>query len=412
MTFKTSFARQLADGAGIVDLMSDLGEALNVNPDLLFLGGGNPARIDAVEAILASHLHAIAEDADAIHQMLGVYQSPLGSERLRAALAAYFQSLGWPVTEANIALTNGSQSAFFMLFNLFADGVDQRQILLPWVPEYLGYQDQVLHPGVFRTMRPVIRCEGDNRFEYGCDFDALELSGVTAMCVSSPANPSGKVLSTEEYQRLGALADAAGIPLILDAAYGAPFPGIVFSGTRPAWQTNRIFVLSLSKLGLPGARTGVVVADEAVIEALGSVNTVMSLASGNLGPTLLLSLLQAGTLDILCEQHVLPFYASRRRFALDCLARHLEGIPHRVHRADGAFFLWLWLPELSVPSRVLYERLKARNVLVMDGAHFFFDQAESWSHAQQCLRLTYCAEPQVFERAIEILAQELHAISD
>ena len=40
----SNFGRKLSNRNGIVSLMEDLGEALNVNPDLLFLGGGNPAR--------------------------------------------------------------------------------------------------------------------------------------------------------------------------------------------------------------------------------------------------------------------------------------------------------------------------------------------------------------------------------
>lgn len=54
------------------------------------------------------------------------------------------EKLGWPVGPEHIALTNGSQSAFFMLFNMFAgdfeDGV-RRRILLPMTPEYIGYAD-------------------------------------------------------------------------------------------------------------------------------------------------------------------------------------------------------------------------------------------------------------------------------
>jgi valine--pyruvate aminotransferase len=52
--------------------------------------------------------------------------------------------LGWEIEPQNIALTNGSQSAFFYLFNLFAgrraDGTT-RKVLFPLTPEYIGYAD-------------------------------------------------------------------------------------------------------------------------------------------------------------------------------------------------------------------------------------------------------------------------------
>ena len=66
--------------------------------------------------------------------------------KLRRALADCFaEAYGWPIGEANVAIVNGSQIAAFYLLNMFsghfADG-SRRKILLPVVPEYIGYADQ------------------------------------------------------------------------------------------------------------------------------------------------------------------------------------------------------------------------------------------------------------------------------
>jgi valine--pyruvate aminotransferase len=58
---------------------------------------------------------------------------------------------------------------------------------------------------------------------------------------------------------LSGLAKAHGIPLILDNAYGAPFPGIIFTDAQPFWEPHVILTYSLSKIGLPGTRTGIVI---------------------------------------------------------------------------------------------------------------------------------------------------------
>ena len=50
------------------------------------------------------------------------------------------------------------------------------------------------------------------------------------------------------------------------------------------------------EIGLPGVRTGLVVAPEPVIEALGAMNAVVSLASNSMGPALVLDLVQSGEL--------------------------------------------------------------------------------------------------------------------
>lgn len=409
------FGKRLSTDAAIVDLMADLGHALNVNPDMLFLGGGNPAHIPEFERLIAGYLKEIADDEVLLHRVLGIYQSPQGAESLLESLAAYFQTLGWPVTEENICVTNGSQSAFFMLINMLAgegsDGQD-RHICLPLVPEYLGYADQGLHPDSFLCNKPLVELIGEHEFRYTVDFENLRIDkNSAAICLSRPTNPSGNVLSKYDLTRLGSIADENAIPLIIDCAYGAPFPNLIYSGESVAWSSNRIYVLSLSKLGLPGLRTGIVVADPEVIRALTSANTVLSLASGNLGPQILTKMLAAGTLDRVCKEMLLPFYGNKRQQVLSLLQQHLDGLPYRVHKADGAFFVWLWFKGLPVSSAELYRRLKSKGVLVMDGEHFFFDQFPDWPHAKECIRLSYCAPEPVLDQALQILAQELKSLT-
>ena len=411
MVFRSDFARRFSRPAGIVDLMRDLGEALNQNPELLFLGGGNPAHIPGVESELASALHRISADATALRSLLGIYQSPQGSERLLAQLSQYFRKRGWPVTAANLCITNGSQAAFFALSNLLAGSFSgaPEHILLPMLPEYLGYVDQGVHGTLFKGCQPQIKLRPEGRFKYHVDFELLSIDEATrALLVSCPGNPSGNVLTNEEIVHLGQLADTHNIPLIIDCAYGAPFPSLIYTKEHELrWASNRIFVLSLSKLGLPGARTGIVVADEAVIEALVSTNTVFNLASGNLGPALLSELLATEKLDGLVNTIIRPFYCARREQAVAIVEHYLSPLGVRLHEPDGAFFLWLWLPELPITSGELYQTLKEKKVLVLDGSHAFFGAGRQWRHAHECIRLNYCADMAVFEKAVVIIAEQL-----
>jgi valine--pyruvate aminotransferase len=68
------------------------------------------------------------------------------------------------------------------------------------------------------------------------------------------------------------------VPLIIDAAYGRPFPGIEFVDSPGLWNDNTVLCLSLSKLGLPGVRTGIVVANESIIETVTAFNATAALA--------------------------------------------------------------------------------------------------------------------------------------
>ncbi|MEA7931692.1 aminotransferase class I/II-fold pyridoxal phosphate-dependent enzyme, partial [Salmonella enterica subsp. enterica serovar Montevideo] len=42
----------------------------------------------------------------------------------------------------------------------------------------------------------------------------------------SPTNPTGNVITDEELMKLDRLANQHNIPLVIDNAYGVPFPGI------------------------------------------------------------------------------------------------------------------------------------------------------------------------------------------
>ena len=58
--------------SGIVQLMEDLGSALNENPDMIFMGGGNPGRLTEVEAIFQQRLEQIMADPGQRHSLFGI----------------------------------------------------------------------------------------------------------------------------------------------------------------------------------------------------------------------------------------------------------------------------------------------------------------------------------------------------
>jgi valine--pyruvate aminotransferase len=219
------------------------------------------------------------------------------------------------------------------------------------------------------------------------------------------------VLTDEEVTRLRALARRLDVPLILDNAYGLPFPQIVFTDATPVWDENMIVCMSLSKLGLPGIRTGIVVARPEIVAALGAMTAVTSLAAGSVGPVLVRELVANGEIVRLSREVIRPFYQRRAAQALAWLAEALDGCEWRVHTPEGALFLWLWLPQLSISSAELYARLKARGVLVLSGHNFFPGLREApseyWPHRDQCLRITYARDEDTVRRGIAIIGDEV-----
>jgi valine--pyruvate aminotransferase len=377
------------------------------------LGGGNPAHIPEVEEALKQAMCRIMESPDRFAHMLGNYDPPHGNRAFAAAMSGLLSDR-WPVKPENIALTHGSQSAFFALFNTFAgsfsDGT-QRKILLPLIPEYIGYSDLGLEPDLFVTARPTIEFLDGRLFKYHVDFDRIETTlkqqNIGAICVSRPTNPTGNVLTNHEIQTLSNLARENDIPLIIDNAYGLPFPGIMYEHAELAWDEHMILCLSLSKLGLPGTRTGIVIAQTEHIETLSRINAIVSLAPGCVGATLATELIRTGQMTRLCQSVIRPYYQRKCEHAVKTLCHALEGQPFYVHKPEGAFFLWLWLPELPIATQQLYERLKSRGVIIVPGEYFFPGLRDPWPHTTQCLRISYAQDDAIVERGMAILAEEI-----
>jgi valine--pyruvate aminotransferase len=217
------------------------------------------------------------------------------------------------------------------------------------------------------------------------------------------------VITEEELQQLSDLAARYAALLIVDNAYGQPFPGILFTDAQPHWAPHVINTFSLSKLGLPGARTGIVVGPPEIIVAVQSLTAISGLANGNLGQQLVLPLLESGEILQLGPRILQPFYDTRSRAAQQAFHEFLgpTGADWAVHVSEGAFFLWLWLRGLRIPTLQLYQRLKERNVLVVPGEYFFFGLSEPWSHQHECLRVTFSQPPEVVREGIRRLAEEV-----
>ncbi|WP_047049419.1 valine--pyruvate transaminase [Vibrio mexicanus] len=406
----SKFGEKFNQYSGITQLMDDLNDGLRT-PGAIMLGGGNPAAIPA----MLEYFHQASEELLASGELVASmanYDGPQGKDVFVKNLVKLFkQTYGWDITEKNISLTNGSQSGFFYLFNLLAgtqtDG-SHKKILLPLAPEYIGYGDAGIDEDIFVSYRPEIELLENGQFKYHVDFEQLKVDdSVAAICASRPTNPTGNVLTDEEVQKLDKLARENNIPLIIDNAYGLPFPNIIFEDVKPFWNENTILCMSLSKLGLPGLRCGIVIASEEITQALANMNGIISLAPGSFGPTLANHMIEKDDLLDLSSNVIKPFYHQKSQRAVELLKQAIPDPRFRIHKPEGAIFLWLWFDELPITTMELYRRLKARGVLIVPGEYFFIGQSEDWEHAHQCVRMNYVQNDEMMSKGIEIIAEEI-----
>ena len=391
----SNFAKRFTEDSGIVRLMEDLGEAMASEEKILMLGGGNPAHIPAVQAYFQERMRWFLDHPKEFAQTIGNYDAPRGASKFIRALSEFFcRHYQWDIGPENIVLTAGSQSGFFMLFNSFggaySDGSGKR-ILFPLVPEYIGYADVGLADHMFVAARPEIETFADHTFKYHVAFDQLPVGAdIGAICVSRPTNPTGNVMTDEEISHLHRLALQHDIPLIIDNAYGLPFPNIMFTKAALHWSEHTILCFSLSKFGLPAVRTGII-----------------NLALGSFGPALALDMFSNDMVLELSQKHIRPYYQAKAERAQRLLHQELAGLDYYIHKTEGAFFLWLWFPGLPINCQELYERLKRRGVLILPGHYFFPGLAEDWQHRHECIRISYAMDDNLVSAGIRTIATEV-----
>ncbi|MGV3666152.1 MAG: valine--pyruvate transaminase [Leptospira bouyouniensis] len=405
----SSWANRLRKNQGIRSLMDDLGKATG-HPDEILLGGGNPAHIPEAEEIFQDVFASLAKDPN-VKSLLGDYQAPIGNDHFREVAAEYLSPLLQSnLKKENIAFLNGSQNAYSYLLNLHAGPMEDgsfKKILLPIVPEYIGYADQTINEGTFIANPPNVVPTGKNRFRYELDKRSFDLTDVGALAISRPTNPTGNILSLSDLEWMEEKTKPKNIPLLIDLAYGNPFPNLIGNEAPIHYESGRTISLSFSKIGLPGVRLGILISDSDTIETVSSFSAVGNLAVGNLGVYMMELLFQRDILPKLSINILRPFYEAKRDQALALFTTAFQkmGVDYEIHDPMGGFFLWIRFPSLSISNQKLYHLCKDKRLFIVSGHYFFPGLNTDFSHTEECIRLTYCRKEEELARGAQILAE-------
>jgi len=379
----------------------------------LNLGIGNPA---AIPEVTARWRQLTGEAlADSFADVSCSYGPSSGRPELIAALVDYFnRRYGWGIGPANVVVGPGSQMLCFMAAGLFTGPGTPRpaNLILPMIPDYTGYEGLCMTPGGIAGIEPELLREGERFFRYQFDFAALESRTDAGMILlSSPSNPTGRCVDEEEMATLIAVAENSDIPMLLDNAYGEPFPCITDSSLAPVWHDNVINCFTLSKTGLAGERIGFAIGHEKYITPLVSFLSNSALHASQLAQMIVARALETGTLDTMTAVMIRPFYVRRRKQAESLLLDALPArVPWRLHLSQGGMFCWIWVEGDWFDDLTFYQVLKDKNVFVVPGRHFFIDPAGNGRlgcHARQCFRVSISADEMTLVEGAGRIAETL-----
>ena len=406
---------KMAKVSGLRRIMKDVASTMAGSHDQwIDLTIGNPAVIPEVSTMWRAFLaDALAKDFDLASCRYGQSR---GNDILLSAIARYFNGkYDWHLTSDNIVIAAGCQMLSFAAATLFTGPSTNgmRRIVLPIEPDYTGYHNLSLHDNCIAGISPRLRTKGDRHFDYELDVGALECEQIIGMLMlSNPANPTGRSVTREELECIVRLAERRGFPVLIDHAYGLPFPQVTTPQTPPIWHPNVINCFSMSKAGVPGERIGFAVGRRAYIDAIASFVSNSILHAPQLAQMALKRALESGELDRVSKTVINPYYLKKQQLAENLLLETLpRSLPWRIHLARGGMFCWLWIDHPGFDDEEFYDRLRQKRTFIMPGRHFFVNQRHMGEHGRRCFRISLSVDEKMLSAGIERIAETLEEIA-
>jgi len=248
----------------------------------LLAGVTPPAHLREIRLSIGEPQHPtpafIREALTAALAGLASYPTTLGTAALRRSIVAWLArryQLDGIDPESGVIPVNGSREALFAFTQTIVDPAR-------------GYTPLVVSPNPFYQIYEGAAClaGAEPRFlntlpdnDYAFDFATLsdaEWQRVQLFFVCSPGNPTGKVLTLDDWRRLFALADRYGFVIAADECYSEIFPdeaapplGCLQAATMLGRGYERLVMFSsLSKRSnVPGMRSGFVAGDPAILRS-------------------------------------------------------------------------------------------------------------------------------------------------
>jgi N-succinyldiaminopimelate aminotransferase len=311
---------------------------------------------------------------------LATYPATAGTEPLRQAIATWImQRYDLPAVNAatEVLPVSGSREALFSLAQTVIDS--QRAKIdgeLPVVvcpnPFYQIYEGAALLAGA----EPYF-VNSDPARNFACNYAAVPdaiWARTQLLYVCSPGNPTGAVLTLDDWRELFALSDKHGFVIASDECYSEIYfdeatPPL--GGLEAAHELGRgfgrlVMLSSLSKRSnVPGMRSGFVAGDAAILKQFLLYRTYHGTALSPMFQT-------ASVVAWKDEAHVREnraLYASKFSTVTPMLADVLD-----VRLPDAAFYLWANVARTGLSDTEFAARLYADyNVTVLPGSYLARD---------------------------------------
>jgi N-succinyldiaminopimelate aminotransferase len=299
---------------------------------------------------------------------LANYPSTIGSLDLRQAIANWTsRRYGIPALDANkeILPVNGSREALFAIAQAVVDTTKPNPVVISPNPFYQIYEGAALLAGAepyFINTLP----ETQHSMLFN-DVPTSVLNRTQLVYVCSPGNPSGKVMSLDDWEQLFKLSDQYGFVIAADECYSeiyfdetSPPLGALQAANKLGRDYSRLIVFSsLSKRSnVPGMRSGFVAGDADIIAKFLLYRTYHGCAMS--------PVVQAASLTAWNDEaHVIEnrtLYTEK----FNTITPMLKQMWPAVEMPDAAFYLWIQTGQDD--TKLALQLYRDLNITVLPGS--------------------------------------------
>lgn len=348
--------------------------------DIISLGVGEPdfstpkCAIDAVKRSL--------------EQGQTMYTPNEGMSDLREAIAEYMHAsfgIRYEPSREVLVTVGGSEAIDLALRAILSPG---DEVIVP-VPGYIAYA-------------PLIRLNGGTPVELElAEKDQFKLTAealrqaitpqTKAIMVNYPSNPTGAIMTHEDWLPIARLAVQHNLIILSDEIYAElTYEGKHVSiASLPGMRERTVVISGFSKAyAMTGWRVGYVCGDRALIAAMTKIHQYTALCAPRVGQAAALECLRSGQADK--EKMKRAFNERRRMFAAA-----LNDIGLSCRQPQGAFYLFPSIAGTGLSSQVFAERLLVEAKVAVVPGHVFGAGGEGF------IRCSYAASSVQLAEAVE-----------
>lgn len=318
---------------------------------------------------------------------LAIYPLTAGLPELREAIAGWLSrrySIARPDPATQVLPVNGTREALFAFAQTILNPGEKARVVCP-NPFYQIYEGAAILAGA----TPV----------YG---EPRDWEGVQLVYACSPANPSGAVMSLEDWKRLFELSDRHGFVIASDECYSEiyferpPLGALeaAFRLKRANYERLVVFSSLSKRSNCPGMRSGFAAGDAALLKKFLLYRTYH-------GSAMSLSVQHASIAAWNDEAHV----QENRRLYVEKFKTTLPLVKSPLEAAmpEGGFYLWMRTP---IDDAEFVRRLYAeQNVLGLPGSYLARDGQDGTNPGRNRVRLALVAPLEECVEAIGRITQ-------